>query len=117
MALGKPDIPFILEIGIKMKYLILFATLIISVNAYSLPYVTTTLENVRVTKSGTGYLYLTSNLSTSSCPTPNTLNFDLNTDAGKSILSVSLTAISTNKVVYIEAFDACEISLIQIPKN
>lgn len=100
-----------------MRKSILITAALFLTNSFGLPYVNTTLDKVRTTKSGNGYIYLTDALQLSNCQTPKILHFDLNTDAGKSMLSVALIAISTDKPVYIEAYDTCEVSLIEISKT
>jgi hypothetical protein len=96
-----------------MKAVIFFLSIFISVNAYSVAHVSLfTVENVRVDKSGKGYVKFSVRLAGSPASCSNHLNhlaFDTNTPGGQAIMSLALTAQSTGKKIYARGTNTCDI--------
>jgi len=74
-----------------------------------------TVEHVRVDKSGLAYVQFTTDLvanngSLPACGTsyPRTLAFDTNTEGGKAILSVVLSAKMSNSKIFARGTNECE---------
>ena len=86
-------------------------------NAFATPGVTTTINYLRVTNTGTAILYINTPLTTSTCATNTQLNFNASTDGGKAMLSVALAAKAQNKSVYIESTANCVADFVQLNVN
>ncbi len=74
---------------------------------------TLTVDNVRVDRSGVGYVRFTTPLISTppACATtyPNHLSFNTNTPGGQAILSIALTAKASGKRIYAKGAGTCDI--------